>query len=110
VSGPSANWRVLVVEPHSDDAESLVRGLRRHGHEVVSVATGGAALQVYEDSDLVLLDLDLPDLDGLEVCRSIRSVCDVAVIAVTGPGRSRPRPGWCRPDRCGSTRVPARCG
>jgi DNA-binding response OmpR family regulator len=86
VPGPSANWRVLVVEPHAVDAESLVRGLRRHGHEVVSVATGGAALQVYEDADLVLLDLDLPDLDGLEVCRGIRSVCDVAVIAVTARG------------------------
>lgn len=86
VPGPSVSWRVLVVEPHADDAESLVRGLRRHGHEVASVATGGAALQTYEDADLVLLDLDLPDLDGLEVCRSIRSVCDVAVIAVTARG------------------------
>jgi DNA-binding response OmpR family regulator len=77
---------VLVVEPRADDAETLVRNLRRHGHEVVTVATGSSALQLYEDADLVLLDLDLPDLDGLEVCRAVRSVSDVAVIALTARG------------------------
>src|SRR5690349_16484998 len=86
VARPSVRRRVLVVEPRADDAESLVRALRRHGHEVVTVATGNSALQLYEDADLVLLDLDLPDLDGLEVCRAVRSVCDVAVIAVTARG------------------------
>lgn len=79
-------WRVLVVEDHVVDAEMLVRGLRRHGHEVRKVGSGGEALQVFDDADLVLIDLDLPDLDGLEVCRSIRAVGDTPVIAVTGRG------------------------
>lgn len=79
-------WRVLVVENHSDEAEALARDLRRHGHEVNRVRTGGEALQAFGHADLVLIDLDLPDLDGLEVCRSIRSVGDTPVIAVTGRG------------------------
>ncbi|MGW8768965.1 response regulator transcription factor [Streptomyces sp. NPDC055815] len=79
-------WRVLVVESCGPEAEGLVQGLRRHGHEVSRVATGGAALQVYDEVDLVLIDLELPDLDGLEVCRGIRAACDVPVIAVTGRG------------------------
>ncbi|MER5206859.1 response regulator transcription factor [Streptomyces sp. NPDC002825] len=83
---PSAAWRVLVVESDTSEAESLVLGLRRHGHHVDSVDTGGGALQNYEDADLVLLDLELPDLDGLEVCRGIRSAGDVPVIAVTARG------------------------
>ncbi|MFC8623417.1 response regulator transcription factor [Streptomyces anulatus] len=86
VRSSSEVWRVLVVESNASDAESLTRGLERHGHTVDRVDTGGGALQVYEDVDLVLLDLELPDLDGLEVCREIRLVCDVPVIAVTSRG------------------------
>ncbi|MGF7236713.1 MAG: response regulator transcription factor [Frankia sp.] len=81
-----AGWRVLVVDSHVGDGETLVRGLRRHGHEVSKVDSGGRALRVFDDADLVLMDLDLPDLDGLEVCRSIRSAGDTPVIAVTGRG------------------------
>ncbi|WP_435973408.1 response regulator transcription factor [Streptomyces sp. Qhu_M48] len=86
--GPAAatGWRVLVVESCGREGEELVQGLRRHGHEVCRVDTGGAALQAYGDCDLVLIDLELPDLDGLEVCRGIRSAGDVPVIAVTRRG------------------------
>lgn len=66
--------------------EALARGLQRHGHEVHRVETGNDALLAYEDADLVLLDLELPDLDGLEVCRGIRAACDIPVIAVTARG------------------------
>jgi DNA-binding response OmpR family regulator len=79
----SSTWRVLVVENDPSDAEALAKGLRRHGHEVERAATGDAALRAYRDVDLVLLDLELPDLDGLEVCRHIRAACHVPVIAVT---------------------------
>jgi DNA-binding response OmpR family regulator len=77
---------VLVVESEAVEAEALVGALKRYGHEVDSVTSGGAALQSYGDADLVLIDLELPDLDGLEVCRGIRSMCDVPVIAVTARG------------------------
>jgi DNA-binding response OmpR family regulator len=81
-----ATWRVLVVENNVNDLEALAKGLRRHGHEVNGVKTGGAALQVYQDADIVLLDLELTDLDGLEVCRVIRTAGDIPVIAVTARG------------------------
>ncbi len=75
--------RVLVVESEPRAAEALVQGLRRHGYRAESVATGAKALQVHRSSDLVLLDLELPDLDGLEICRSIRATCDTPIIVVT---------------------------
>lgn len=75
--------RVLVVESETRAADSLVQGLRRHGYRAQSVATGSAALREYRNSDLILLDLDLPDLDGLEVCRGVRADADTPVIAVT---------------------------
>ncbi|NGO68928.1 response regulator transcription factor [Streptomyces sp. SB3404] len=77
---------VLVVEDEKDTAESLVRGLRRHGYDVAAAATGARALGAYADTDLVLLDLELPDIDGLEVCRSIRAACDIPIIAFTDRG------------------------
>ncbi|MFJ5293108.1 response regulator transcription factor [Streptomyces sp. NPDC088348] len=82
-STSSENWRILVVESNACDAETLIRGLRRHGREVSSIDTGAKALEAYQDVDLVLLDLELPDLDGLEVCKEIRAACDIPVIAVT---------------------------
>ncbi|WP_406864145.1 response regulator transcription factor [Streptomyces solicamelliae] len=84
--GQSAAWRVLVVESDTGQAETLARNLRRHGHDVDSVPTGGEALHAHEDADLILLDLELPDLDGLEVCRGIRTAGDTPIIAVTARG------------------------
>src|SRR5262245_40360796 len=81
--GSSANWHVLLVEDAAGDGESLARRLERHGHQVSRVSSGGAALNAYEDADVVLLDLDLSDLDGLEVCRTIRTMSDIPVIVVT---------------------------
>lgn len=86
VPSTPAVWRVLVVESDAGDAEALAKGLQRHGHDVENVTTGEAALQAYRQADLVLLDLELPDLDGLEVCRGIRTSCDVPMIAVTARG------------------------
>ncbi|MEU9313562.1 response regulator transcription factor [Streptomyces sp. NPDC048256] len=75
--------RVLAVESESRDAEELLLGLRRHGYKAEQVQTGAEALQQYRKADLLLIDLDLPDLDGVELCRSIRAICDVAIIVVT---------------------------
>ncbi|MEU6406783.1 response regulator transcription factor [Streptomyces sp. NPDC046985] len=73
--------RVLVVG--ADAGDGLAHELRRHGHTCTRAAHGGAALHAYGGADLVLLDLELPDLDGLEVCRAIRSVSRVPLIIVT---------------------------
>ncbi|NEB12367.1 response regulator transcription factor [Streptomyces coelicoflavus] len=75
--------RILVVDADVDPADSLVTQLRRYGHEPVAVQCGGQALQAHPDADLVLLALELPDLDGLEVCRAIRAVSRVPVVIVT---------------------------
>jgi DNA-binding response OmpR family regulator len=73
--------RILVVG--GEATEPLVCQLRRHGHDAVGVKRGDAALQAHHDTDLVLLGLELPDLDGLEVCRAIRSVSRVPIIMVS---------------------------
>ncbi|MBZ3907912.1 MULTISPECIES: response regulator transcription factor [Streptomyces] len=83
--------RILVVENRPADADALVQDLQRQGHHAEHVDTGGAALDAHHDADLVLLDLDLPDLDGLEVCRGIRAVSDTPVIAVTARGNELDR-------------------
>lgn len=82
----TTSWRVLVAEGNPRDAEFLVKELRRCGHDVYCVGTGRATLQSFEESDLVLLDLDFPDLDGLEVCRGIRNFSTIPIIAVTSRG------------------------
>lgn len=67
--------RVLIVEDEADLAEALATGLRREGYAVDAAADGESALDRvgYTPYDAVLLDLNLPDVDGLEVCRAIRS-------------------------------------
>ncbi|MEV0534883.1 response regulator transcription factor [Kitasatospora sp. NPDC050463] len=74
---------VLVVEREITSAESMVRDLRRQGFLARSVGTGAQALRTYREADLVLLSLELPDVDGIEVCRSLRTESDVPLIAFT---------------------------
>lgn len=75
--------RVLVVEDDTAAAETRVRDLRRQGYSASSVDSGAEALRAHQHSDLVLLDLDLPDIDGLEVCRLIREAGDKPIISFT---------------------------
>ncbi|MGV1010014.1 MAG: response regulator transcription factor [Dermatophilaceae bacterium] len=66
--------RVLLVEDDPTISEPLARALRREGYVVDVRADGYAALEAARESpDLVVLDLGLPDLDGLEVCRRLRA-------------------------------------
>ncbi|MEV7116274.1 response regulator transcription factor [Streptomyces anulatus] len=83
--------RVLVVENEAAAADALVQGLMRQGLHAEHVDTGGAAMTAHHNADLILLDLDLPDLDGLEVCRGIRAVSDTPIIAVTARGNELDR-------------------
>ena len=67
--------RVLLVEDDLAIAQPLARALEREGHDVQVAAEGKSALAQVRagNQDLVVLDLGLPDLDGLEVCRTLRS-------------------------------------
>jgi DNA-binding response OmpR family regulator len=75
--------RVLVVEDDDSIATPLVAGLEREGFAVRRVARGGDALDEYGGVDVVLLDLNLPDRDGLEVCQALRRHSDVPIICLT---------------------------
>ncbi|NUO41061.1 MAG: response regulator transcription factor, partial [Streptomyces sp.] len=75
--------RVLLVEDDEPVAESLRRGLLRYGFEVAWVTTGGAALKHDEPYDVVLLDLGLPDTDGLDVCKALRERGNVPIIVIS---------------------------
>ncbi|MBA2729372.1 MAG: response regulator transcription factor [Euzebyaceae bacterium] len=74
--------RVLLVEDDDAIAVPLERALRRDEHDVVRTASGEEAVQLVltDPPDLLLLDLGLPDLDGLEVCRRIREAGSLVVV------------------------------
>ena len=82
--------QVLLVEDDPSIASSLGDSLRGAGYVVEHVATGQAAIDA-ELGDLVLLDLGLPDMDGYDVCRAIRSVSNVPIIVITARGEELDR-------------------
>ena len=79
--------RVLLAEDDPAISEPLARALRREGYEVDVREDGAAALEgAKENPDLVLLDLGLPKVDGLEVCRRIQAERPVPVLMLTARG------------------------
>jgi two-component system response regulator RegX3 len=77
--------RILVVEDEESYSDPLSYLLRREGYEVAVAETGPAALAQYDKNgaDLVLLDLMLPGLSGVDVCRQLRHRSSVPVIMLT---------------------------
>jgi two-component system response regulator MprA len=77
--------RILVIEDEERIRNFLQRGLTFEGYRVDTAPDGEAGLDIARDNppDLVLLDLMLPGLDGLEVCRRLRSVSDVPILMLT---------------------------
>jgi DNA-binding response OmpR family regulator len=76
---------VLIVEDDVAIATQLTRGLVRGGYRVDHVTTGREALS-RNLPDVVLLDLELPDSDGVSVCRALRDRSDIAIIVITAYG------------------------
>jgi len=76
---------ILVVEDETSIASFISLYLKNAGYNVRAVTTGGAALTsvVAETPSLVILDLNLPDIDGIEVCRRIRKSSDVPILMLT---------------------------
>ncbi|MET9444031.1 response regulator transcription factor [Streptomyces sp. NPDC006610] len=75
--------RILVAEDDEHVADALADALRQHGHTVLCKADGVEAVRTVEQAEFVLLDLGLPELDGYEVCRRIRSTSTVPIIVLT---------------------------
>lgn len=75
---------ILVVDDHEASRYALGRGLQMGGYEVVEAATGAAALKILLDggADLAVLDVNLPDMSGMDVCRSIKSNPASALIPI----------------------------
>ncbi len=76
---------ILVVDDEATLRETLAWNLERDGYRVVEAADGRTALERFraEKPDLVLLDLMLPELSGVEVCRRIRAESDVPILMLT---------------------------
>ena len=82
---PDRQARVLIVEDDEDIAQVLQRSLRMEGYETRIAADGEAALDAAAEyiPDLVVLDLGLPKLDGMEVARRLRAHDDVPILMLT---------------------------
>src|SRR6185295_10998361 len=80
--------RILLVEDDPSIREVTAIGLRTAGFEVETAADGAAGLERWrhDQPDLVLLDVMLPRLDGLEVCREIRRESTVPIVMLTARG------------------------
>lgn len=81
--------RVLLVEDDDGVANALIDALNAQGHRPVRCGLGADALTAHREADLVLLDLGLPDMDGLEVLRKLRRVSTVPVLVLTARGDER---------------------
>jgi two-component system, OmpR family, response regulator MprA len=77
--------RILVIEDEDRIRQFLQRGLAYEGYRVDTAVDGRTGLDIARDSppDLVLLDIMLPGMDGLEVCRRLRAVGDVPILMLT---------------------------
>jgi DNA-binding response OmpR family regulator len=87
-SANDASARILLVDDERSVQTLLTYPLRKDGYEVVSAHDGREALDTFtrERFDLVVLDLMLPKIDGIEVCRRLRSRSQVPIIMLTAKG------------------------
>jgi len=83
--------RILVVDDEPQITRVLRRSLATHGYEAQAASGGEEALQVFRDwgPDLVITDLSMPDMGGLELCRRLRAVSRIPVIVLSAKGEER---------------------
>ena len=95
---------ILIIEDNPDIAANIGDFLEERGHTVDFAGDGvtGLHLAVVNDFDAIVLDLALPGMDGLDVCRRLRDDAgkDTPVLMLTGPGPARGQAGGFR-NRCG---------
>ncbi|HEX7175795.1 MAG TPA: response regulator transcription factor [Pyrinomonadaceae bacterium] len=83
--------RILVVDDEPQIARVLRTGLKTHGYDVRVAADGLSALETFNDwnPDLVVTDLSMPNLDGLELCRRLRQVSQIPIIVLSVRGEEK---------------------
>ena len=77
---------ILLIEDDDRVAAALRPALHRHGIATTRLSVGRGAVDHLAGVDVVLLDLGLPDIDGVDVCRAVRAVSDVPIIVVSARG------------------------
>ncbi len=77
---------ILVIDDDKDLLHVLAIDLRQSGYNVIAAEEGVTGLQLFRlhKPDLVMLDIELPELDGLEICRRIRQLSNIPVLMMTG--------------------------
>ncbi len=77
--------KVLLVEDEHSIADSISYNLKQEGFSVTHVDEGPIALELFQEEEfsLIILDLMLPEISGLDICRSIRKTSDIPIIMVT---------------------------
>ncbi|MDQ2920913.1 MAG: response regulator transcription factor [Acidobacteriota bacterium] len=87
----SDKQRILIVDDERQITRVLSRGLTTKGYEVHVAADGEAALQTFNDwhPDLVVTDLSMPNMNGLELCRRLRAFSEVPIIVLSVKGEER---------------------
>lgn len=87
-TAPATQSRILVVEDEETLLFTLAHNLRREGYKVITAARGDDALELARSAkpDLILLDVMLPGVDGMQICRLLRRDTNVPIIMVTALG------------------------
>jgi len=83
--------RILLIEDEASIAVPLAEGLAREHFDVTVAYTGTEGLTLAPEAELVLLDLGLPDVDGADICRLLRSRLNAPIIVLTARGDERDR-------------------
>ncbi len=83
--------RILVVDDEPQLTRVLRTGLKSHGYDVRTAADGLSGLETYNDwhPDLVITDLAMPNMNGLELCRKLRAVSPVPIIVLSAKGEEK---------------------
>ena len=93
IAAPTTNPRVLILDDDLTVSEVVARYLEREGYQVETITDGSRGLEqaLADPPDLMVLDLMLPSLGGLEVCRRLRSAVPVPIIMLTARGEEADR-------------------
>src|SRR5213083_1509092 len=83
--------RILVVDDEPQLTRVLRTGLKSHGYDVRAAADGVGGFETFSDwhPDLVITDLAMPNMDGLELCRRLRAISQVPIIVLSAKGEEK---------------------